>query len=327
MAELIDLIAPSFYPVHNLIKEKKYTHFWEKGGRGSTKSSFISLEFILDIINNPEKHGIALRKYAANLQDSVFTQLLWAIDQLELTNYFKYTLSPLRIKYYTGQQIYFRGCDDATKIKSIKPKFGYIGTGWFEELNEFKDMAEVRNVRQSFVRGGDDFKVFYSYNPPKESNNWVNKESISTKVITEDGEEEEKHVHHSTYLEVPPEWLGKQFIKEANLLKLSKFQDYEHEYLGIPNGAGETKIVKYWSEENIKKVNYLPELDLHITCDFNLSPNCWILAHKTDQKVYFFDEFCLDLATEDLIKVILDKYPHPGKIIINGDAAGDYGLG
>jgi hypothetical protein len=69
----------------------------------------------------------------------------------------------------------------------------------------------------------------------------------------------------------------------------------------------------------------VPELDLHITCDFNVAPNCWELAHKTDDKAFFIDEFCLDLVTPELIRVVLDKYPHPGLIVINGDASGDNG--
>ena len=44
------LIAPSFYKVHNSIED--YTHFWLCGGRGSTKSSFVSVEIILGIMKN-----------------------------------------------------------------------------------------------------------------------------------------------------------------------------------------------------------------------------------------------------------------------------------
>lgn len=329
-AQLTDLIAPSFYEIHHFIKERRYTHYWPYGGRGSTKSSFVSIEFILEILKNPNIHGIALRKHQTNLLSSVYNQLTWAIMQLGLLDHFKFRTSPMTITYKkTGQVIYFRGCDDATKIKSIKPKFGYIGVGWFEELNEFTNMAEVRNVRQSFIRGGDDFTVFYTFNPPRESNNWVNKEIKGESVETTDAEVIEElsstYKMHSTYLDVPVEWLGKQFIRDAETLKLTKYADYEHEYLGIANGVNEARIVPYWSSENVRRVDYSPELDMHITCDFNIAPNCWAVAHKSTKKAYFFDEFCFDLPTEELIKVVLDKYPHPNRIVINGDASGDFG--
>lgn len=48
MAEirLSQLIAQPFYPVHQDIRREAYSEYWLKGGRGSTKSSFISLEIV-----------------------------------------------------------------------------------------------------------------------------------------------------------------------------------------------------------------------------------------------------------------------------------------
>ena len=50
------LIAPSFYKVHNSIED--YTHFWLCGGRGSTKSSFVSVEIILGIMKNADTNAV-----------------------------------------------------------------------------------------------------------------------------------------------------------------------------------------------------------------------------------------------------------------------------
>lgn len=47
--KLSGLIAPSFNELHRLVKDYCYTHYWLKSGRGSTKSSFISIEIILGI--------------------------------------------------------------------------------------------------------------------------------------------------------------------------------------------------------------------------------------------------------------------------------------
>ncbi len=317
MKELTDLIAPAFYEVHWKIKEREFVHYWEKGGRGSTKSSFISIEFINELIRDPQKHGIALRKYKDNLRDSVFNQLLWAINELGLNDYFIWTYSPLKITYYTGQTIFFRGCDDPTKIKSIKTDFGYIGIGWFEELNEFSGMEEVRNVSQSFIRGGDDFLVFYSYNPPESKTNWVNEESL-LKIAG-------RNVHHSTYLDVPQEWLGKQFIIEADSLKASKPDKYEHELLGIPNGSNDNTVTRYFTDENIADIEYCPDEPLHLTCDFNKDPMSWILVHKTDNMVFFFDELIIENTDVDQsVDIFIQKYPnHQNKIVLNGDASGD----
>ena len=52
---LTDIIAPSFYPVHWDIIDGKHTYYDLYGGRGSTKSSFISTEIILGMMEDAEK--------------------------------------------------------------------------------------------------------------------------------------------------------------------------------------------------------------------------------------------------------------------------------
>ena len=45
--KLSALISPAFYDAHRQIKAGKVDELVAKGGRGSTKSSFISIELIL----------------------------------------------------------------------------------------------------------------------------------------------------------------------------------------------------------------------------------------------------------------------------------------
>lgn len=231
MTALTHVIAPSFYDLHCEIKDDLYTHYFLKGGRGSTKSTFISIEIVLGIMKYPNTHAVVLRKVAANLKDSVYEQLLWAIDALGVGEYWKAKLSPLELVYIpTGQRIIFRGADKPRKIKSIKVKKGYIRYIWFEELDEFYGMEELRVILQSLMRGGHKFDVFYSFNPPKARSSWVNGEVQLTRS--------DRYVHHSTYLEVPKEWLGEQFVIEAEHLKQIKPEAYDHEYGGEVTGTG-----------------------------------------------------------------------------------------
>jgi len=226
-----DVIAPDFLDVYRDIASPKHTEYLLKGGRGSTKSSFASLAIIYLIKNNPQLHGLATRQVGNTLRDSVYSQLRWAIDTLGLADEFKCTTSPLEIEYLsTGQKIYFRGADDPNKIKSIKPTFGYIGVLWFEELDQFHGQEAIRKIEQSVIRGGDEAYIIKSYNPPQTANNWVNKYVQIPKAT--------QYQHHSSYLTVPVEWLGKTFIDEADHLKSVNPRAYDHEYLGIVNGTG-----------------------------------------------------------------------------------------
>ena len=226
-----ELIAPDFLSTHRAIYSGKYTEFVESGGRGSTKSSFVALEIIGLIINNPTMHAVALRQVKDTLRDSVYATLVWAIGVLGFDEFFKCTVSPMEIEYIpTGQKIYFRGADDPGKIKSIKPQFGYIGIVWFEELDQYHGPEAIRNIEQSVIRGGDLAYIFKSFNPPQTANNWANKYVKIPKSS--------QHQHHSNYLNVPVEWLGKTFIDEAEHLKQVNPTAYEHEYLGIANNTG-----------------------------------------------------------------------------------------
>lgn len=140
--------------------------------------------------------------------------------------------STLRItRRSTGQKIIFRGCDNANKIKSIKVPFGYVGCAWFEEADQFAGMAEIRKVTQSLTRGGEGCVRLYSFNPPRSARCWVNAEM-------ERREAAGLPVFRSTYLDVPPEWLGGQFIEDAESLKAADERAYRHEYLGEPVGIG-----------------------------------------------------------------------------------------
>ena len=171
------VIAPAFYGLHQDIRSEGHTHYVLKGGRGSTKSSFTSIEIILGIMQHPDAHAVILRKVGNTLHDSVFTQMLWAVQALGVQEYFRPNQSPLRLAYApTGQTILFRGADEPMKLKSIKPPFGYFRYVWYEEWNQFGGMRETRSINQSLMRGGERFTVFYTYNPPKSVRDWVNEE-------------------------------------------------------------------------------------------------------------------------------------------------------
>lgn len=229
--KLADLIAPAFYPLHWDVLEGRHTHYWLGGGRGSCKSTFISLEIVLGIMQHPEANAVVYRKVGATLSDSVFAQLLWAVSALGAGALWRAYRSPMRLVYRpTGQKIIFRGLDEATKSKSIKAAKGYFRYVWFEELSEFAGMEEIRSVCQSVLRGGRVFCCFYSYNPPKSLRNWVNSEALT--------EQTGRIVHTSDYRTVPPEWLGEEFLSGAEHLLKRAPEAYRHEYLGEATGTG-----------------------------------------------------------------------------------------
>lgn len=226
-----NLIAPAFSSVLFDVLEHEHSEYVFPGGRGSTKSSFVSLVIMDLIMKNENMHACVLRNVGNTLKDSVYSQIIWAISSLGLDDEFIYTKSPLEItRISTGQKIFFRGADDPNKIKSIKPPFGYIGILWFEELDQFTGEENVRKIEQSVIRGGDVAYKFKSFNPPKSANNWANKYIKTPRP--------DRLVTESTYLTVPQKWLGKPFLDDAEFLKANNPIAYENEYMGVANGTG-----------------------------------------------------------------------------------------
>lgn len=129
-------MAQPFISVHRDVKRHGHTYYVLAGGRGSTKSSYISLAILLLLFQNPMCHAVILRKVGNTIRNSVFSQMEWAIDTFHLQDCFKVTVSPPTItRKKTGQKILFFGVDDKAKIKSIKLPFGYIGIVWFNLKN------------------------------------------------------------------------------------------------------------------------------------------------------------------------------------------------
>ena len=151
---LRNVIATPFRKVHVDIKYGKHTHYWLKGGRGSTKSSFVSIEIILGMMKDPNANAIVLRKVGETLEDTVYAQLIWAIEMLGVSQYWEYKKSPLKLIYKpTKQEIKFRSAnnkEDYRKIKSTKFVKGYCKYIWYEETDEFFSAEEIRKINQSF---------------------------------------------------------------------------------------------------------------------------------------------------------------------------------
>lgn len=228
-----------------------------------------------------------------------------AIDKLGLTSEFKCTQSPLQCTYLpTGQRILFRGLDDTQKIKSIKLPFGYIGVLWFEEADQIKGGEDaVRNVQQSALRGGEFGLTFISFNPPAAARNWANKYALAQRPG--------KRVHHSSYLEAPPEWLGPKFLAQAEYIKETRPTKYRHEYLGEAVGNG-TQVFDNIRLEELSNKRIRSFGDALNGVDWGWYPDpwafnrCWYDAGR--RTLYIFDELTrLKINNQETARLVLGR--------------------
>ncbi len=254
------LIAKSFSDINRDIDDRDHLEYWFLGGRGSTKSTYWGHKVIELLNNNPDMCAIFIRKVSNTLKDSVVSQMKYSDEVFKeeypfINNNWKFTKSPLEaINKNTGQVMYFRGCDDPTKIKSIRPPKGkYIGIIVYEEFDQMAGMNEIRTINQSVIRGGEDFVQFYCCNTPKSLQHFVNKEAKVPK--------ENRIIHRSDYRDVSKKWLGQAFIDEAEYLKEVNPTAYEHEYLGIATGVGgvvfENVTLREITDDEIETFDYV----------------------------------------------------------------------
>ncbi|MFT9493407.1 PBSX family phage terminase large subunit [Anaerosolibacter sp.] len=288
---LREIIAPSFYILHHDIKKECNTEYMLRGGRGSTKSSFASVEIILGMMRDADNgeftNAVVLRKVGLTLHDSVFEQLAWSIEKLGVSHLWNVPQTKLEITYLpTGQKILFRGADKPKKIKSTKVKKGYIKYIWYEELDEFHGPEEIRTINQSLMRGGERFVVFYTYNPPKSGRSWVNQEA----KIPKPG----RKVHASDYRSVPKEWLGRIFIADAEHLMKTNEMAYRHEYLGEEVGTG-LEVFRNVTLREIsqEEINIFDKIKQGLDFGYAVDPVAFEKMHfdKTRKKLYIFYEF------------------------------------
>ena len=290
---LSEKIGPAFYDIAHDIFHHGHTHYDFSGGRGSLKSSTVSILVPILLVGNPGTHALVLRKVANTIRDSVYAQYIWAIGELGMAAYWEAKVSPMELVYKpTGQKIMFRGADDPMKIKSIKVPFGYIAMTHFEEKDQFAGRAEIRNILQSTMRGGSVFWNFESYNPPISRDNWANKDSLEERA--------DRMCHKSTYLQAPPEWLGEQFLAEAEHLKETDERAYQHEYLGIPVGTG-GNVFENLREITDKEIGSFDQIYQGVDWGWYPDPFAFIRLHydRARETIYFIDEIYKNKLTNE----------------------------
>lgn len=299
---LSEVISPNFYSLHTDARAGIHTEYWLRGGRGSTKSTFASVEILLGLIDDPEANAVVFRRYSNELRDTVFGQFVWSIEKLGLSDKFRLQYSPMQIVLAaTGQKILFKGADNPLKTKSINIGRGYLKYAWFEEVDQFGGMNDIRNLLQSLFRGEDKHRIaIFSYNPPKSGRSWVNQEV----TIPKPG----RVVHTSDYRDVPPGWLGHVFLTEAEHLKKTNLAAYEHEYLGIETGTGleifTNLDIRPITDDEIRAFDHIRQgLDFGYAVD----PAALVRMHydSTRRRLYLFAEVSgIGLSNRDIWRLV-----------------------
>ena len=286
-----------------------------QGGYGSGKTFAGSLLGILLALKFPKIRGLVGAQTYTLVRDTTLQSYFEHLDNMGFTigTDYKWNSSEQKLVFWNGSEILFRQFEEPNRLKSLN--LGFV------EIEEMSDIPYetfemlLARLRQKIKPDWKNFTYrIFGHTNPELQQGWV----------------------YKTFFVNPPEnyriicapttqniYLPKGFCEELKKIYDEKY--YNTFVLGKTGNYNENLVVKDFSKDNIREIQYKNDLDIHISCDFNVDPMCWVIAHKTEDKVFYFDEIALEnTTTSKACEEFYRRYPnHKGKIIINGDASGD----
>lgn len=285
------------------------------GGYGSGKTFAGALLGILLALKFPGIVGLVGAQTYTLVRDTTlktYFEHLESMGFVEKKDY-SWVSAEQKLVFFNGSEILFRHFDEPHKLKSLN--LGFV------EIEEMSDIPF------------ETFKVLLARMRQKIKPNWKN---FTYRIFGHTNPEMQKGWLYKTFYEHPPTnyrlisapttqniYLPDGFCDELKHLYDKSY--YEMFVLGKTGDYNSNLVVKDFTDENVKEIKYQPNMDLYISCDFNVDPMAWVLAHKTDDKVFYFDELVLEnTTTAKTCEEFHSRYPnHKAKIIVNGDASGD----
>ena len=276
---------------------KGYRDFWNfkgryrvcKGSRASKKSKTTALFFIYSMMKYPGANLLVIRKVYRTLKDSCFTDLKWAINRLQVNDYWDIKESPLEMVYIpTGQKILFRGLDDSLKVTSITVETGNLCWAWLEEAYEINKEQDFNMLDES-IRGkieGPLYKQITLTLNPWNERHWIKKRFFDVK---------DENVMAKTTNYMCNEWLDESDKKLFEDMKKNNPRRYQVAGLG-EWGSVEGLVYENWEEKefDVNEISKRKGVKSAFGLDFGYTndPSAFFcgLIDVANKEIYVFDE-------------------------------------
>jgi len=256
----------------------RYNVFY--GGSSSGKSFFVATKIVLDLLQHKKKL-LVVRQTFSSVKESVFTEIVSALERMEVLDLVKISKTTLKITFPNNSEIIFKGADDESKLLSISG----IDTCWIEEASELT--KELFNQLELRLRGQGHKKQFYLTFNPISSLHWLKSEFF-------DMPKNDSVVCHSTYLDNAH--LDAETIATLEDMKIRNPQKYEVYALGKWGSTGKKVFTNYKVEEfevnEIVKSNHLIKSAFGMDFGYVADASTLIcsLVDLENRKLYVFDE-------------------------------------
>ena len=259
-----------------------------QGGFGSGKTWCGSLLGILMAKKYPGCRGLVGAKEYELVRKTTLVSYLEHLDALGFVEDRDYIYNKIDkiIRFSNGSEILFSALDDPEKFKSLNLHWAEIEEASQVSDSSFKQLlGRLRNTYRG--KGWVDFRYrLFGHTNPQPDKGWI------WKRFVENPKENYRLIIAPTTNNI---YLPEHFI---NSMKESFDEEYYRiNVLGEFGDYSSGLVVKGFDNDNLLKLRYCPDLPLYLTCDFNVDPMCWALAHKDNDNVYFFDEIVVEKTT------------------------------
>lgn len=289
-----------------------------QGGFGSGKTWCGSLLGILLALKYPGILGLVCAKTYPMVRDTTLRTYKEHLELMGVSYELKSEHQNGHMVFSNGSEILFRGLDNHEKIKSLNLGFVQV-----EEISQITDTdfdMLLSRLRQS---GIPRYRLFGHTNP-QASKGWIydyfveNNRSTDTvkyrRIVSASNE--------NTYL---PE----HYVQSMQAQFDADY--YRINVLGEDGDYTSGLVCKSWSFANVDDtVAYDEKKRLYLTCDFNVDPMCWHVAHRfqigsNPIEYHYIDEFCIEnTSIVQTAGIFAEKYGnHKAGIIVTGDASGN----
>lgn len=227
----------------------------------------------------------------------------------------------ITIPAWGDAKVMFRGIDDPQAMRSMNGIGGHL-----EEASLISEAAFLEFLGRTRQSGtGNPIEVILTTNP-EASKGWLYthfKEGAGIQEIDING----KIVRVSKRRVIAPT-LDNPHVPPAYIANLKATYDDELWRILVLGEDGDyTKgLVSFnFSDLNITDTPYKRDLPLYLTCDFNVDPNSWAVAHRYNGEYHFIDELVIENSNNDEgVDEFIRRYPdHEAGVIITGDASGN----
>ena len=290
-----------------------------QGGFGSGKTWIGSLLGIILAHKYPGIVGLVLAKTYPMVRDTTMATYFDHLKAFEMTRgiHYDFNKSESRIDFKNGSQILFRHLQDPEKIKSLNA--GFVEVEEASQITKADFDMTLSRLRQV----GIPRKRWFGHTNPEATKGWVHKIFVEQNTGIVAFGDEKLHIRRIISPTTDNKALSEIYVESLR-------HQYDPEYYKIyvlgQDGDYTRGLVSYsFSELNVRNTEYKRDLTLYLSCDFNVDPMSWVLAHRYNGEYHFFDEIVVEGSNiDESVREVIRRYPdHLGGIVITGDASGN----